>query len=212
MHPVVEIDDSAAAVSPHTTDLPSSTASGGASERRRRNRRRRHAVARDRRTRSFHQAPAACSRTVSAPIANGLASGRRIARSEAPADRRAAAAARGGARARRRAPAPRLVPPQRLASNVASACGSGVAPRRRASANSGNARELALAVPRSLSDPSPASKSVKNRNGVLAAHSCPMNSSGVIGDVSRSATAARHAAGSAVWWRRSPNARFPIWS
>ena len=39
----------------------------------------------------------------------------------------------------------------------------------------------------------PASRSVKNRNGVLAAHSCPMNSSGVIGAVNSRVLAARYA-------------------
>ncbi len=55
-------------------------------------------------------------------------------------------------------------------------------------------------------------KSLKNRNGVEAAHSSPMNSSGIAGASSSTALAACTAAGGASAEMRSPSARLPIWS
>ena len=49
----------------------------------------------------------------------------------------------------------------------------------------------------------------KNRNGVLAAHSCPMKSSGVSGRNSSRAAAMRYASAPILWCRRSPKARLP---
>ena len=63
------------------------------------------------------------------------------------------------------------------------------------SENSGKRRELAAAALRSRCLPSSGSRSVKYWNGVEAAHSWPMKSSGVIGTVSRRTLAARHVSG-----------------
>ena len=55
-------------------------------------------------------------------------------------------------------------------------------------------------------------KSTKNRNGVEAPHSSPMNSSGICGERSRPARRERQPLGPASAVRRSPKARLPIWS
>ena len=90
--------------------------------------------------------------------------------------------------------------------NVASACGSGTSPENPGKSLNSRFR------PAVTSGPSSSLWSEKNGNGAEAAHSWPMNRSGVSGATSRSAVAARKAAAETSWWSRVPVGRLPTWS